>query len=159
YRDTIRQNIDGYKIPTWMPAAPAGVDLAVYHETEAYAFEAYLAQVSQSVSIDPETLLGAIGRLASDPPLRVRMGAAARARAREVFDWPRVFERYLALVDDLNDLRRSYPDFLSGEAPRESPARPDPFARFARYAAQTIEDTTLVTLVPPTEGGPTIESL
>lgn len=158
YRDTIRQNVDGYKIATWMPAAPAGVDLALHYETDAYPFEAYVAQVSQSVSIDPELLLSAIGKLASDPPLRVRMGAAARSRAREVFDWPRVFARYLTLVDELNDLRRSYPNLQPREAPKESPTRPDPFARFAGYATSHIEDTTLVALAPG-EGAPTIDTL
>jgi starch synthase len=149
YRDTVRQGIDGYRIPTWMPAAPAGVDLALYYETEAYTYEAYVAQVSQAVSIDPETLFNAVARLAGDPPLRVRMGAAARGRAREAFDWSQIFARYLTLVEELNDLRRCYPSLSPGEAPRESPAHPDPFARFARYATRRIEDTTLVELVAP----------
>ncbi len=157
YRDTVRQGVDGYRIPTWMPTAPAGVDLALLYEADAYSYEAYIAQVSQAVSIDQETLFNAIGRLASDPPLRVRMGTAARGRAREAFDWSQIFARYLTLVEELNDLRRCYPNLSPGEAPREGPARPDPFARFARYATRRIEDTTLVELVAPAPA--TIEAL
>lgn len=157
YRDTIRQNVDGYKIPTWMPAPPAGADLALHYETEGYTYDAFLAQVSQATSVDADILFQAIAKLAGDAPLRVRMGAAARGRARELFDWSVVFRRYLELVDELNDLRRSYPDLLPGAVPRESPTRPDPFARYAHYATRLIDDSTLVE--PGTAPATDIEAL
>jgi glycosyltransferase involved in cell wall biosynthesis len=46
---------------------------------------------------DAGRLARAIGRLVDDPELRMRMGAAGQARARELFDERLVFERLLAV--------------------------------------------------------------
>ncbi len=43
---------------------------------------------------DPEALAGAILELLESPELRKNLGASARQRAREVFDWNRVGERF-----------------------------------------------------------------
>ena len=46
-------------------------------------------------------LAGALERLHADPHLRLRMGQAARERAREVYDWDRIAQRISALYRDI----------------------------------------------------------
>jgi starch synthase len=149
YRDTVRHGVDGFRIPTWMPAAPAGNAFALAHEAGSIPYTAYITQVSQTVSVDRAALQSAITALADDPALRRKMGAAARARAREVFDWSTVFARYLSLVEELDGLRRSYPDLWASPPPTHNPARADPYTRFAGYPTRKIDDETLVSLVKP----------
>ena len=55
----------------------------------------------------------ALGRLASDPELRVRMGRAAFERARQVYDWDRVAERIVEAYRETIPCRRQDP----GEVP------------------------------------------
>jgi glycosyltransferase involved in cell wall biosynthesis len=47
---------------------------------------------------DPPALAAALGRLAADPDLRARQGAAGRARALELYDEAKVIARQLALL-------------------------------------------------------------
>jgi glycosyltransferase involved in cell wall biosynthesis len=49
---------------------------------------------------DPESLAGAIKRLAADPALRVRLGAAARQRA-EQFSWPACVRAHLDVISEV----------------------------------------------------------
>ena len=48
---------------------------------------------------DPETLRAAVTRLLGNPALRRKLGAAARARVREVASWDRVVEQTLAAYE------------------------------------------------------------
>lgn len=50
----------------------------------------------------PTTLGAALARLAADPSLRARMGAAGRARALELYDEIKVVRRQLALIASLD---------------------------------------------------------
>jgi len=77
----------------------------------------------------------ALGQLALDAPLRRRMGEAARVHA-QAFDWPRVLQRYVALANDLAELRP-----VAGTASaRAWPAWADPHARFGHFSTHTLAD-------------------
>jgi glycosyltransferase involved in cell wall biosynthesis len=52
---------------------------------------------------DVDTLTDRLLRLLTDPDLARRMGAAGRARARDVFIWPRVVERMLSVMVPIVD--------------------------------------------------------
>jgi glycosyltransferase involved in cell wall biosynthesis len=56
---------------------------------------------------NPEGLADAIARLLADPSLRVRMGAAGRARAAELFTWDRAVARLVELYDAAMKDRRT----------------------------------------------------
>jgi glycosyltransferase involved in cell wall biosynthesis/ribosomal protein S18 acetylase RimI-like enzyme len=76
---------------------------------------------------NPVRLAGAIERLLSDPSLRARLGAAARARARERFDERRVTD---TIVD-------RYQVLLRGRGPVGARPGPDPHAFTVRRARRT----------------------
>ena len=57
------------------------------------------------VSVDLNVLADRLSSLATDPDLRARLGAAGKARAREMFDWAVVYRRYEDLWRELDKIR------------------------------------------------------
>jgi glycosyltransferase involved in cell wall biosynthesis len=51
----------------------------------------------------PQVLAEAIGRLASDPDLRERIGAAARSRVASRYSWERLYDRYESYLGEVHD--------------------------------------------------------
>jgi starch synthase len=87
YRDTVRDGIDGFRVPTLMPPAPYGMELADRYDLEIDDYDHYIGFSSQLIAVDTGAAAAAYAALIGDPELRRRMGAAAAAQARAVFDW------------------------------------------------------------------------
>jgi len=132
YRDTVRDQVDGFRIPTLMPQAPLGADLAHRFADGFDGYARYCGNTSQMIAIDTERCAEAFQRLAEDPALRRKMGEAGRKRARETYDWRVVIRQYQSLWQELAELRAAAAD----EAPAavtQNPSRQDPFAVFRSY--------------------------
>jgi len=148
YKDTVRDAIDGYRIPTVTPPAGIGSDLALRHALGLVTYDYFIGRTSMATVVDPNVLAGACLRLATDPALRIEMGAAGRRRAMEEYDWPVILRRYDALAAQLNEIRRAHSG-PSLAAPGEPwPQRSDPFHRFAHYPTATLQGHWTVTVRP-----------
>lgn len=152
YKDTVRQGVDGFRIPTWMPPPNLGEGLAQAHETGSENYDFYCGLACQTVSVDMQELTDRLADLISDPALRQKMGTAGRVRARQLFDWAAVFHQYQTLWGRLAEMRRAAlkdPKQLGvvQAAPKADPGRMDPFRSFGHYPTQKIQPTTLVTPV------------
>jgi glycosyltransferase involved in cell wall biosynthesis len=148
YRDTVRHGVDGFLIPTTMPAPGLGEDLAQRHALGIDTYDAYCGHSCMFVAVDVPAAAQAFERLLRDPALRSRMGAAARQRAQEVYDWRVVIAQYEALWADMAAQRQQaagHPG-ASARLHRPWPARPDPFTAFAAYPTQALRGATLLTL-------------
>jgi alpha-maltose-1-phosphate synthase len=147
YRDTVRDGVDGYRIPTVMPGAGAGLDLAQRYDDGVDSYDAYCGHTSQAVAVDGAALAQACVRLADDVALRRRLGDNARERVRDEFDWAVVFGHYRALWRELDERRRA--DAALGPAlPAVVPDRLDPFELFATYPSMRITPASMVELAP-----------
>ena len=135
YKETIRDGIDGFCIPTILPPADAGRDLAIRHAFGVDTYDLYIGRTSMATVIDPNRLAEAVTRLAIDPELRKQMGAAGWQRARKVFDWPVILKQYAELALELTELRKK----TCSEPPRPWPQRADPFKRFAHFPTATLK--------------------
>jgi glycosyltransferase involved in cell wall biosynthesis len=147
YRDTVRDGVDGYRIPTVMPGAGAGLDLAQRYDDDVDRYDMYCGHTSQAVAVDGVRLAEAYGRLINDAGLRRELGENARRRAQAEFDWSVVFARYRQLWSELDERRRA-DAALAPALPQAVPDRLDPFALFASYASAQITPASLVELVP-----------
>ena len=146
-RDTVRDGVDGYRIPTVMPGAGAGIDLARRYDDGADSHDIYCGHVSQAVALDGAALAQACARLAGDAGLRRTLGANGQRHVRAQFDWTVVFERYRALWRELDERRRADPAF--GPAlPVAVPDRLDPFEAFATYPTTQLTPASMVELAP-----------
>ncbi len=149
YKDTVRDGIDGIRVPTVAPApgSGAGADLAARHALGQDTFDFFIGRVSMATVVEFDPLVEAIVALSSDPALRRRMGEAGAARAREVFDWPVILDRYCDFAADLGELRRA----AAALKPRhrlQIPLRPDPFALFQDHPTRHLGDDWTVRVRP-----------
>lgn len=140
YRDTVREGVDGFRIPTMMPGPGAGEDLAWRYAWGLDSYDRYCGFTSQLIAVDIEAAAVALRKLILSPLLRRQMGAAGAARARTVFDWSVIIPRYQDLWRELASRRQH----ATASVPKSHPwpSRMDPFAAFAAYPTQTLTPLT-----------------
>lgn len=148
YRESVRDGLDGFRIPTRAPRPGTGRDFAYRYSQGWDSYSIYAGASSQFVAVDVELAAEAIARLATDSDLRRTMGEAARQYARSHLDWRVLIPRYEALWAEQNSRRMA--TIAQGAVPTvpENPWRTDPFRTFAGYATQHLEPTTLASLTP-----------
>ena len=144
YKDTVRDGVDGYRIPVTLPAAGSGEDLALSHALGQSNYDYYIGRVSMATAVDLTALTDRVIALAQDPGLRRALGAAGRARIQESYDWPVILGRYADLAKDLGEIRHG-----ADRSQRTIwPARPDPFRLFAQYPTRTLTESWSVEVHP-----------
>lgn len=107
--DGIRDTVDGeagFRIPTIgaRPEHVTATGLRYHGGTDTYI--QYLSQLSAVTQIDVGQMADAVRRLMMDGDLRARMGAAAQARARALFDWRVIIPKMQDLFAELDAIRR-----------------------------------------------------
>ncbi len=125
YRDTIRDGVDGFRIPCISPAPGFGGDFAARFELELDNYDHYCASTSQFVAVDIDNAASALVRLFNDRELRLTMGAAGRLRAAQTYDWSTIIHQYQALWQNLSQCRAS----VEESVPRHNPASTNPVFR------------------------------
>ena len=142
YQFTVRDGIDGFRIPTLGgPSGGIGEELAARHSVGLFSYQDYVGAVAQHTAVDAQAAGDALACLAADAPLRQRMGQAGQQRVRGSFDWPVVIRQYRELFDELGAIRAAAP----AESPRKlHPLRGDPFRDFSHFATSQLQPTTLV---------------
>lgn len=143
YRETVRDGVDGFRVPTAMPAQGFAAGLALAFEAGTLNYDQYCAATCRLVSIDRDALVARLTELVADPDLRRRMGAAGAARAGEVFDWSHIYSRYRTLYDQLAELRAAFGARV-GAGPGSSPAFLDPSRSFGHYPTNAIDGRSLI---------------
>lgn len=146
YKDTVRDGIDGFRIPTLMPGAGLGGDLALRHALEVDTYDMYCGHTCSLVAVDVAATVDAFKRLFLSVELRRQMGEAGRQRAREIYDWAAIIPQYEALWAQLTDIREVQGKDLKPLA-HPWPSRMDPFHAFASYPTQTLTPQTVLGLV------------
>ncbi len=146
YRDTVRDNIDGFRIPTWTPRPGLGVDLAHRYANNWLPYDYYVGAASQFTAVDIGRAADAIATLVRHPHIRRQMGDAAQAHARAEFDWAAIVPRYQALWGELNARRLASPPAPWPAHLPDNPWRMDPFRVFAGYATHRLEPDSRLTL-------------
>ncbi|MBT0963458.1 glycosyltransferase family 4 protein [Denitromonas iodatirespirans] len=134
YQDTVRDGVDGFRVPTVLAPAGAGAQIVLRHALGVDSYDRYIGSASLATVVDPQALVHAFRRLAGDAGLRRRLGAAGRARAAAEFDWPLILHRYAELATHLGEIRGR----AAHESARPWPQRADPFRRFAGFASETL---------------------
>jgi glycosyltransferase involved in cell wall biosynthesis len=146
YKDTVRNGVDGFRIPTYMPQANLGPDLAHRHALDVDTYDMYCGHTCSLVAVDVQAIAAAFEKLFKFPELRHQMGAAGQQRARELYDWKTIIGQYEALWANLSEIRLSQSKDLQS-IPHPWPARMDPFHAFASYPTKVITPQTLLALV------------
>ena len=142
YRDTVRDGVDGFRVPTVMPGPGEGRDLAYRYAMGVDGYDRYCGFTSQLIAVDVEAAADALRRLLQSAPLRRQMGAAGAERVRTLFDWSVIIPRYQTLWAELAAERAQAKPMAP--RPQAWPARLDPFAAFAAYPTRPLTRSTLL---------------
>ena len=146
YRDTVRDGIDGFLIPTLMPENGLGMDLALRHALRIDTYDMYCGNTSSFTSVDIKTTRNAFIKLFQSPELRRKMGEEGRKRAIEVFEWRNIIRRYEALWRSMSSLRKEESTNLKA-CSYQWPSRLDPFYSFSKYPSKQLNSQTRVSLI------------
>ena len=74
YKDTVREGVDGFRIPTISPRAGLGGDLAFQHATDTDSYDMYCGNNSSLVSVNESALTNAFTELITSSSLRKEFG-------------------------------------------------------------------------------------
>lgn len=153
YRDTVRHEVDGFRVCTYAPGNGMGVALSRGLETRSLSYDQYCWAAASTIAVDIPETADAIARLVENPDLRRRMGEAGRQRARAVYDWDVIYRQYQELWAELDARRRSAladprQKAWIEKAPTASPSRLDPFHAFGHYPSENLGPETRLALSP-----------
>lgn len=149
YKDTVEHGKNGFLIPTLMPQAGLGSDLALRHALGIDSYDQYCGYSCSLISVDVEATAEALSSLVQSETLRKTMGEAGRKRARDYYDWTKVMPTYEALWNELNNIRAKAKDVVNTQ--NVWPARLDPFYSFSNYPTSRLTPSTLLSLVDEDE--------
>ena len=136
YKDTVRHEVDGFKVLTSMPVAGSGLGLAQRYHLGIDNFDYYIGHTSQFVGVDIPQCVSAFDALFSSHELRQKMGRSGQLRAQELYDWPVIVAQYQHLWSQLGEFRKAY--LQSSELHIEPPARLCPFTLYQSYPSIII---------------------
>lgn len=147
YKESVRHEVDGFRIPTIAPPPESALDLACAYQVETLNYSTYIAHASMATAIDIDACAEAFAKLINDPQLRRKLGENGRQRAREIYDWQVVIAAYEQLWQKLGEIRQV--SAMSVPPTSNLPASPlcdDPFRLFAHYSTQTLTDDVVLQL-------------
>ena len=147
YKDTVRNGIDGFRVPTCMPEAGLATDLALRHAVGLDNYDMYCGHTSSLVSVDIMAATNAFIKLFESESLRHAMGDAGQMRAKETYEWSKIIGQYEILWQEQAHVRKAAnqsADLVNARIPW--PERMDPFYAFASYPTQTLHLQTKLSL-------------
>ncbi len=146
YRDTVRDQIDGFRISTTTPPPGYGADLANWHSLGIARYDMYLGYTSSMTSVNLEELTHAFKRLFASADLRKSMGEAGKKNVLNNYDWKVIIPRYEELWLELNQIRKKAVE-QSTKLLHPCPSRLDPFYAFEGYSTDKLLPETNLELV------------
>ena len=149
YQETVRDRVDGFRIPTVTPPPGSGMEYAARYGIDALNYSTYIGHIAMMSAVEVNACAHALITLMTQPELRQKMGDSGRQRAQRVYDWKVVIAAYEALWTQLQEQRQA----ASTIAPVKVGAPPhplwdDPFRQFAHYPTATLGPETVLQVSP-----------
>lgn len=140
YRETVRDGVDGFLIPTLQIGVPAAAQVS----SEAYEdgrlnYDHYIAHGHLQVAVDVPACTQALARLVQDDALRQRMGAAGRDHAVQVYDWSVVMRQYQSLWAEQTERLAHLAADADAAKPQRDPAFMNPLQLFDHYPSALLQ--------------------
>jgi len=137
YRETVRDKIDGFMIPTRTIEKGNGEDIINNYRKGVYTYDYYIGFLSQVISVDIQKLILGLRELINNKNLRIQMGKKGQERARNSFSWTSVLTQYSNLKDELNNIRLSDSNKNNRHSTQHG-HNIDPFTLFESYPTNTL---------------------
>lgn len=143
YKESVRNEIDGFRISTVIPSENNALDLASYYLSDYMNYSTYIGHASLSTMIDIDECATAFVKLIDDFDLRTKMGENGKQRAQDIYDWQNVIKSYRELWQELGEIRNI--KAMSVPVKKGSPFHPlcdDPFNLFSHYTTEYLTPET-----------------
>ncbi len=141
YKDTVRNEIDGFTVNTTTMKPGSGFEYALRYNFGVDNYDHYIGRTSQTVSVDIKDCIKKITLLATNKELRLKLGLNAKKRAKD-FEWDKILKKYKNLKDLLDNKRKISIDNKETFIP---PVRiQDPHTFFNDYASFNLNDNTII---------------
>lgn len=149
YRDTVRDGIDGFSIPTTTLDVNDSKTLIKNYLHDNLNYDLFTGYASQTVSVDIDICTDRINKLISDKDLRLKMGENAKKNAKKIFDWKKIIKSYSSLREKLDEIREASkkPKYLS------YPEKITPYNIFSSYSTYKLNNKSILS----TKGEDTID--
>lgn len=150
YKDTVRDGIDGYRIPTLIPQSGLAIDLATRHATGIDSYDMYCGHTCALVSVDIDATTEAFCKLFLSKELREEMGRQGKMNAKQNFDWSVIIPLYENLWNELSQIRKQAHSLSSAgknQIVNPWPARMDPLYAFSGYSSYVSNGQTRFQLI------------
>ncbi|HBE20799.1 MAG TPA: glycosyl transferase [Cyanobacteria bacterium UBA11149] len=105
YQETVRDGIDGFRIPTLMPPGGSGIDFAASYDDNSLNYSTYIGHISLMTAVDIDACVRALTTLFHQPELRQLLGENGRKHAREIYNWSVIIRAYENLWEQLTEIR------------------------------------------------------
>ena len=143
YRDSVIHMEQGFLIPTYMPQAGLGTDLASRHAFNIDTYDMYCGHSSSMIAVDVSQTVKAFVSLFNSEELRLKMGKSGKSRAQNIYDWNNVIRQYEKLWSKLDEIRmKSNPANIN----KCYPARMDPYDIFSKYPTEIVGVDTIISM-------------
>ncbi|MEK0188548.1 glycosyltransferase family 4 protein, partial [Microcoleus anatoxicus] len=147
YKESVRHEIDGFRIPTLIPPPESCLDLALNYLDGSLNWPTYMGHTSLATAVDIDACTNALCQLIADSELRKRMGENGRQRVREIYDWKVVIAAYEELWRELAEIRVSAPESVPLKAGMPPcPLSDDPFRVLSHYSTRTLSNDMMLSL-------------
>ncbi|OCR02116.1 glycosyl transferase [Oscillatoriales cyanobacterium USR001] len=147
YKESVRHEIDGFRIPTVSPPAYSCLDLTLNYLDSSLNWPTYMGHTSMTTAVNIDACAEALSKLIASGELRRKMGENGRQRVQEIYDWRVVIVAYEQLWKELAEIRATVPEFVPLK-PEMSPAPlcDDPFKAFSHYPTRSLSNEMLLCL-------------
>jgi glycosyltransferase involved in cell wall biosynthesis len=139
YKESVRDQIDGFRIPTLIPAPDSCVDITWDYMNDKINWPTYIGLTSLTIAIDVDICAQALSQLINNEELRRKMGENGRKRVQEVYDWQVVIKAYENLWQELGEIREKAQESVPLKPGQPAyPLCDTPFRMFNHYTTNTL---------------------
>ena len=148
YRETVRDGVDGFLIPTAQPGYLDCLNLVSQaYEDGSLNYDLYIAHAHAVVSVELTACVRALQTLIEDPSLRRKMGEAGRARVLQSYDWSVVIRSYQTLWTE-QETMRAHAQQNHPVPSLRAPGFMNPLNLFDHYPTHLLQPGTTVRISP-----------
>ncbi|WP_449416335.1 glycosyltransferase family 4 protein [Phormidium nigroviride] len=147
YKESVRHEIDGFRIPTVSPAAGSCLDLTINYVDNSLNWPTYMGHTSMMTAVNIDACTEALNKLIASSELRRKMGENGRQRVKEIYDWKVVIAAYEQLWKELAEIRATMPESMPLKSDRPPyPLCDDPFRPFSHYPSKNLSNEMVIRL-------------
>lgn len=147
YKESVRHEIDGFRIPTVSPAADSCLDLTINYLDNSLNWPTYMGHTSMVTAVNIDACTEALNKLIASSELRRKMGENGRQRVKEIYDWKVVIAAYEQLWKELAEIRAIVPESMPLKSDRPPyPLCDDPFRPFSHYPSKNLSNEMVISL-------------